>query len=181
MEPSGMFLGINILTVFFFVVFCMIIVTYTDYGDIPESVGWGMIFFVIVLWFAQEGCLQEEVSTRNKVVEKVLVSTAPSHTQVSGGFVLLWGAIGTNRVYLLREEVSEGLYKDFEVRHEVYIREDNTLTNKGKFTKFSECTTYRESYELLVWTLTESTREHCTFTRQEIAVPVGSVIKNLSI
>ena len=137
--------------------------------------------FIFLFWLLACDYVRTDAPSAGYEDTKVLVSTAPSHTQVSGGFVLFWGSIGTSRVYLLREEVSEGLYKDFEVRHEVFIKEDDTLTNTGLFTQEFTCTTRNEYYKVLFWKVVDTTEERCKYVRQIISVPTGSVIKNISI
>lgn len=148
-------------------------------GDNYGGVILAVVMFLV--WMGGDGYEKSYSPTEGYTETKTLVSTAPSHTQLSGGFTLLWGSIGTDRVYLLREEVSEGLYKDFEVRREVYLREDTSLTDRGTFTKIFSCEYKKEYYELLFWKLFERERKVCNFNKQEIAVPVGSVIKNLSL
>lgn len=119
-----------------------------------------------------------ETSTRSKV----LVSAAPSHTQVdgsiSGGFMYISGYVNEKRIYLLREEVSKGVYKDFEVKKGAYLKEDASLKNKGKFVQHFRCETEIARIELL--DLQES-RTNCVVIGQDIVVPVGSVIKELKI
>ena len=160
------------------------IALYLPIGAVSSSDHKGFKWFcVFVFFFWLTSCDYVRTDTPSADYEdtKVLVSTAPSHTQVSGGFVLFWGSIGTDRVYLLREEVSEGLYKDFEVHHEVFIKEDDTLTNTGLFTQEFTCTTVNEYYKVLFWKVVDTTEERCKYVRQIISVPTGSVIKNISI
>lgn len=169
---------LDVVSIMVGVVTVFILVTSLD-GDNYGGATLAVVMFLV--WMGGDGYEKSYSPAEGYTETKTLVSTAPSHTQLSGGFTLLWGSIGTDRVYLLREEVSEGLYKDFEVRREVYLREDASLTDKGTFTKMFSCAYKKEYYGLLFWKLFERERKVCNFSKQEIAVPVGSVIKNLSI
>lgn len=135
------------------------------------------VFFMVTC----DGWEGSKVFTHSYTKEKVLVSTAPSHTQIegkiSGNFLMFSGVLDEKRVYLLREEISKGLYKDFEVKKEVYIREDNRLTNKGKFVQHFSCHDISTYYDLYGYELLHTTKNKCSYQKQEIVVPVGSVIK----
>ncbi|CAL9955543.1 hypothetical protein VPHF99_0010 [Vibrio phage F99] len=136
-------------------------------------------------WCMGDGYEESQEFTHKGYTTKQLVSAAPSHTQihgnVSGNFLFFSGMIQESRVYLLREEVETGLYKDFEVKHEVYIREDNSLTDRGKFVKYFDCKDVTKSYEYFVWEFYNETKNECFYQKQEIIVPKGSVIKELNI
>lgn len=136
---------------------------------------------LLLLWYFYTDLTYINTKTYQSITEKVIVSSAPPSSELSGSWILGFGSISTNRYYLLREEVSEGLYKDFQVKHEVYIREDKSLTCKGKFIQISNCTLDRWEYELLWFTLKSINNPSCRFNRQEIVVPVGYVIKDLTI
>ena len=122
-----------------------------------------IIFALGVVFMATcNGWEGDRVFTHSYTKEKVLVSTAPSHTQIdgkiSGNFLMFSGVIDEKRIYLLREEVSKGLYKDFEVKKEVYIREDEKLIDKGKFVQHFSCYdtyTYYDLYGYEFYTLTK--------------------------
>ena len=145
------------------------------------------IIFVLGIFFmiTSNGWEGDRVFTNNYTKERVLVSTSPSHTQIdgkiSGDFLMFSGVINEKRVYLLREEVSKGLYKDFEVKKEVYIREDEELTNKGKFVQHFSCYDISTYYDLYGYEFLHTTKNKCSYQKQEIVVPVGSVIKELNI
>lgn len=143
-----------------------------------------IILSIIVSLIFSEGVGIERQYSRDYTTTKVLVSTQPSHTQIEGsfgGFLIVSGVINESRVYLLREEVEDGLYKDFEVKHEVYIREDNTILDKGKFVQHFQCENIILSYSWLGMVLFDKQGEECKYSRQEIVVPKGSVIKELNI
>ncbi|AGH32014.1 hypothetical protein VPIG_00157 [Vibrio phage PWH3a-P1] len=132
-----------------------------------------------------DGWEEDKILTHNKTITKQLVSSQPSHTQiegsVSGSFLMFRGVIEESRVYLLREEVRKGLYKDFEVKHEVYIREDVNLLNKGKFVQYFKCYRITDYFDLFGHKLWSKVGHNCEYQKQEIVVPVGSVIKELNI
>jgi hypothetical protein len=132
-----------------------------------------------------DGWERDNQFTHDKITTKILISAQPSHTQiegsVSGSFLMFSGVIGESRVYLLREEVEKGLYKDFEVKHEVYIREDGNLMNKGKFVQYFKCYKITDYFDLFGYKLWSKTGYNCEYQKQEIVVPVGSVIKELNI
>jgi hypothetical protein len=137
---------------------------------------------LILLWLHYTDLILTPTKTYQSTTEKIIVSSAPSSSELSGSWILGFGSISTSRYYLLREEVSDGLYKDFQVKYEVYIREDKSLTTKGKFIQISNCTVRQWEYELLWFTLYGGeTYTSCNFSRQEIVVPVGYVIKDLTI
>lgn len=142
----------------------------------------GMIVFMLIasVWLS-EGVEYESSPSRNYATERTIVSAQPSHTELEGNFLFFSGVISEERMYLLREEVSEGLYKDFTVKKEVYIREDNSLTDKGKFVQKFSCNKLNIEYKYLAFTIFSKTAEYCKFNRQEIVVPKGSVIKELKI
>jgi hypothetical protein len=165
-------------------------------GVILCSIVFGIIFdagksywTLMFVWFIGlcfgDGFEETQTFTHKGYVTKHLVSAAPSHTQingsVSGSFLFFSGVIQESRVYLLREEVEKGLYKDFEVKHEVYIREDSSLTNRGKFVQYYDCKDVTKSYEYFIWELYSKTENECFYQKQEIIVPSGSVIKELNI
>tara|TARA_B100001059_G_C17712583_1_gene516297 strand:+ start:312 stop:842 length:531 start_codon:yes stop_codon:yes gene_type:complete len=141
--------------------------------------------FVSIYIFTIDGWEGDRKHTHNYTTTKTLVSAAPSHTQVegsiSGGFLMFSGVIGESRVYLLREEVEKGLYKDFEVKKEVYIREDDGSRNKGKFVQHFQCYDISTHFDLYGYEFLHRTVNKCAYQKQEIVVPVGSVIKELNI
>lgn len=147
----------------------------------------GVILLVLctILLSTTNGWEGSKDYTRTYTHIKTLVSASPSHTQIdgkiSGSFLMFSGVIGESRVYLLREEVSKGLYKDFEVKHEVYIREDGSLTNDGKFVQYFNCYDISTYYDIYGWIVFDNKEESCYYQKQEIVVPVGSVIKELNI
>lgn len=145
-----------------------------------------LCFVISGVWLTSNGWEEERVFVKDHYNQKVLVSAAPSHTQIngsiSGNFLMFSGVIGEQRVYLLREEVSKGLYKDFEVKHEVYIREDESLTDKGKFVQYFKCYNKTVVLDFYGWqVLSLPAKYDCDYQRQEIVVPQGSVIKELNI
>jgi len=146
---------------------------------------WGFLAVVFIGWCIGDGYEESQKFTHKGHITKYLVSAAPSHTQingnVSGSFLFFSGMIQESRVYLLREEVEEGLYKDFEVKHEVYIREDAILTDRGKFVQYFDCKDVTKSYEYFIWEVYNETKNECFYQKQEIIVPKGSVIKELNI
>lgn len=139
-----------------------------------------------LIWWIGDGY---EVARENTYIqqtkERVLVSTSPSHTQIdgnmNGSFLYFSGSIGEVRVYLLREKVSEGLYEDFQVKNKVYIREDSSLKNTGRFIQNFQCKNVHESYEFILWKIVDMSYEMCEYMNQEIVVPVGSVVKEIVI
>uniref|UniRef100_A0AB39AJ88 TMhelix containing protein I n=1 Tax=Vibrio phage P018-4 TaxID=3229728 RepID=A0AB39AJ88_9CAUD len=145
----------------------------------------GLLFIFWLTLVFSSGVEHSKTYTNSYITQRTLVSAQPSHTQingsVSGNFLMFSGVIGENRVYLLREEVEKGLYKDFEVKHEVYIREDSSLTTKGKFVQHFKCSDITVEYFWLGMKLFNNTNNKCEYDRQEIVVPVGSVIKELNI
>ncbi|ALM62112.1 hypothetical protein AXI64_gp120 [Vibrio phage qdvp001] len=145
----------------------------------------GVLFIFLLTLIFSDGVEHSKTYTNSYTTERTLISAAPSHTQINGSirgsFLMFSGVINENRVYLLREEVEKGLYKDFEVEHEVYIREDNTLTTKGRFVQLFKCYDVSAEYFWLGFKLFGNTKNICSYSRQEIVVPVGSVIKELNI
>ena len=146
---------------------------------------WWFLVVVFTGWCIGDGYEESQKFTHKGYNMKHLVSAAPSHTQINGSvggnFLFFSGMIQESRVYLLREEVEAGLYKDFEVKHEVYIREDDSLTDRGKFVKYFDCKDVTKSYEYFIWEFYNETKNECFYQKQEIIVPKGSVIKELNI
>lgn len=140
----------------------------------------GVIYIPLI-----DGWEEDKIYTHDKVTTRTLVSAQPSHTQIngniSGNFLMFSGVIGEQRVYLLREEIEKGLYKDFEVKYEVYIREDKSLTSKGKFKQYFKCYKLRDYFSAFDTQVLSRVKYECEYQKQEIVVPVGSVIKELNI
>ena len=151
-------------------------------NEATSSIKFLLLFFI---WCYSDGMEIKEFPTRSYTTEKVLVSTQPPHSEVSGSlsgsFLYFSGSIGENRVYLLREEISQGLYKDFQVKNEVFIREDNDLITKGKFVQYFQCYDVSLYYEIIMWPTLNNVYEDCRYVKQEIVVPVGSVVKEIKI
>jgi len=173
----------DIVALYFTIGFVLILVPII-FG-VTSGIYWGLIASLLLGWGVGDGYEQSSVFTHKGQVTKHLVSAAPSHTQINGSvggnFLFFSGIIQENRVYLLREEVEEGLYKDFEVKKEVYIREDSSLTDRGKFVQYFNCKDITRSYEYAIWELYRETNNECSYQKQEIIVPKGSVIKELNI
>lgn len=117
----------------------------------------------------------------DKIESKKLVS-ASQETRYQGSFSLLYGTLNQKRYYLLREEIRDGYYKDFEVKHEVYIREDREMEkNKGEFVQIFKCRKQISKFRLaFIFEINEES-ETCKYDRQEIVVPYGHVVKEISI
>lgn len=173
-----------LLAVAIFVILLLgLVLLHMEEIKLPAMVKWGITLIVGVIWYSSTAIKLETTKTYVKSSERVIVSANPSGTSLSGSFVLGFGSISTNRYYLLREEISEGLYKDFEVRKEVYIRESNTLPhNKGLFTQASDCKEVVFKYKILLWEIqSKEGAITCDLIRQEIIVPVDYVIKQLQV
>lgn len=137
-------------------------------------------------WFAADGWESRIIEVYNKTEVRKIVSASPSNTQIngsiSGSFLFFGGVVNESRYYLLREEVQPGLYKDFEVKHEVYIREDPNLKDSGKFVKIYKCNKLKGTYDIFGYQPIEPRyMTKCKYQRQEIVVPQGFVIKDLTI
>lgn len=175
----------DIVAVSFITAWVMIVLIFLAIPFSRSKVYWTLVVILFVGWIAGDGYEETRTLTHKDHVTKHLVSAAPSHTQINGSiggnFLFFSGVIQENRVYLLREEVEKDLYKDFEVKQEVYIREDNSLTNRGKFVQYYNCKDVTKSYEYFLWELYNKTENKCFYQKQEIIVPSGSVIKELSI
>lgn len=145
-----------------------------------------IVFIVMVIYlFTSEGIEKQKFPDTHYYEEKVIVSSSPSHQyiegRVGGGFLLFSGMIEQKRAYLLREEIEEGLYKDFTVKEEVYLKEDPLLKSKGKFKQYFTCKHSLFWYDVYGLRLLETKEETCSYTKQVISVPVGSVIKEIKI
>lgn len=133
-------------------------------------------FLLFVILFILTTDIEYKVTGHYTKTDK-LVSVAPSDTQLNGSFVLGSGHVNESRYYLLRKEISPNRYRDFEVKHEVDIVEDHTLVNSGKFKQYFICT--KTVYDNILFKF--NLPEKCGYQRQEIIVPKGYVVKNLSI
>ncbi|AUR84677.1 TMhelix containing protein [Vibrio phage 1.063.O._10N.261.45.C7] len=175
----------DIVAVSFITAWIMIVLIFLAIPFFRGKVYWTLTLGLFMGWGIGDGYEETQTFTHKGYVTKHLVSAAPSHTQINGNiegnFLFFAGVIQENRVYLLREEVEKGLYKDFEVKHEVYIREDSSLTNRGKFVQYYDCKDVTKSYEYFIWELYNKTENKCFYQKQEIIVPSGSVIKELNI
>ncbi|UUW39748.1 putative TMhelix containing protein I [Vibrio phage VPMCC14] len=162
----------------------LILVALNCLDGTKTKIGGVLFVFWLTLIFSS-GVEHSFTYTNSYTTQRTLVSAQPSHTQIngsiSGNFLMFSGVIGEDRVYLLREEVEKGLYKDFEVKHEVYIREDESLTTKGRFVQHFKCNNINIEYIWLGMQLFRNIKNKCEYDRQEIVVPVGSVIKELNI
>lgn len=142
----------------------------------------GTILLIFSLWCIQDGYKEEVLQEYEGSVKKVLVSASPSSTKTEGSFLLFVGSLSETRYYLLREEVEDLLYKDFEVKaKDTYLREDSTLKGKGLYVESYDCKDIKKSYVLLVWVIAEKEKQPCNLRRKEIRVPLGSVIKELKV
>lgn len=135
-------------------------------------------------WYSFDLTITQE-QTEGYKTTKTLVSTSPFESYLQGSFSLFMGTgsgeLETKRWYLLREQIREGLYKDFTVKEEVYIEERESLPkDKGLFEQYFSCQTNTASYRMFVWEI-DKTKEECKFNKQTIAVPKGFVIKELRI
>lgn len=144
------------------------------------------VFIIMVIYlFTSEGIEKQSFPETYYTKEKVIVSSSPSHQyiegRVSGNFLLFSGVIEQKRAYLLREEIEDGLYKDFTVKKEVYLKEDPLLKSKGKFIQYFTCEHSLYWYDVYGLRLLETKKETCSYKKQVISVPVGSVIKEISI
>ncbi|UOK16885.1 hypothetical protein [Vibrio phage phiKT1024] len=137
-------------------------------------------------WFAADGWESRTIEIYQKESVRKLVSASPSNTKINGSidgsFLFFGGVVNESRYYLLREEVEPGLYKDFEVKHEVYIREDANLKDSGKFVQLYKCHKLEGTYDIFGYQPIEPRYiTKCKYKRQEIVVPQGFVIKDLTI
>ena len=137
---------------------------------------------LLVLWGCSSGLEITEHSHYKREDVRNLVSASPSESEIDGAFWFFGGVINESRYYLLRWEVEPHLYKDFQVKNEVYIREDPNLVNTGKFVQFFDCHYENVSYDLVGLRVYQGEDEKiCSYSRQEIIVPMGYVIKDLNI
>lgn len=139
----------------------------------------------LVGFFFNEGYHAEKTNTSTEITQQnKLVSVSSPSSQVEGsfsGFLIYSGYVGESRVYYLREEIREGLYKDLTVKKEVYLREDDSLVDTGKFLQYSKCYYLEESYTIAWWKVYEPVvKRMCKFSHQEIVVPKGVVIKDMT-
>lgn len=143
---------------------------------------WILQLVVVIFWLAGTDFSNPDISSREYSTNRTIVSASPSNTTSSGYFILGSGSIGSKRYYLLREEIENGLYQDFEVDGTVYIRERETTNHKGVLEQKYICTTSQLNYRILWYVAYEKyVQESCVTSRQEIIVPVGYVIKDLNI
>lgn len=140
---------------------------------------------LLLTWTLQEGYGKQTSEPYTVTQEKLLVSASPSHLKsegdIGGGFLFFSGYFDQKRYYLLREEVSESLYKDFEVSGEVYLRESSDWKEKGLYKVDYTCEDVTSSYTLLWKKIAEQTWQNCDDGVKEIIVPKGSVIKELKV
>lgn len=141
---------------------------------------WGVI---ALLCFYLQFIEVKQVDTDSYYTEETvtIVSAAPPSNITTGNFVLGSGTIGNRIGYLLRSEIKEGLYKDFQVVHDVFIKEEPDLTTKGLFTKRFKCHKEVRTFVVAGSVLEKAINERCRFFDQTIHVPVGHVVKYISI
>lgn len=147
---------------------------------------WCMFVLILgILFTFNEGYEYKQTPWYSVHQEKLIVSSSPSSLKtegiIGGNFLFFSGYVSQSRYYLLREQIEEGLYKDFEVNGEVYLRESVTFLNQGKYTEEYHCYDKTESYTLFWKTWTGEKEQHCDLKRQEIIVPVDSIIKEISL
>lgn len=143
-------------------------------------------YVLLGAWFAADGWESRIVDTYDKNEVRKIVSASPPNSQINGSiggsFLFFGGVVNESRYYLLREEVEPGLYKDFEVKQEVYIREDSNLKDSGKFIQVYKCNKLKGTYDIFGYQPIEPRYiTKCQYQRQEIIVPQGFVIKDLTI
>lgn len=180
----------QLITIIFFVVWAFALAIGIDAFDVRTSTAYKIHVVVYLLllgaYIPTKGWEDDKYLVKARADVRILVSAQPSHTQlegsIHGAFSVIVGVINESRVYLLREEISEGLYKDFEVREEVYIRENPELSDRGKFVKYYNCYNHNVYLDLYGWQPIKFAPEYkCYYKRQEIEVPKGAVIKELNI
>lgn len=170
-------------TLLFFGIWYAYLIIFMEYSSLWHKL---LCLATSLVWLTSNGWEKESKFVENTTREKILVSAQPSHTQIEGhvrgNFMMFSGVVGEKRVYLLREEVQTGLYKDFEVQGETYIREDDSMSDKGKFKQYYTCNDVKIVLDFYGWKpLDLGTEYKCKLVKQEIIVPKGSVIKELNI
>jgi len=142
---------------------------------------------VILLYLFGISVEVKEGAYTYKEQSRIIVSSAPPYQTLDGSIHFFLGmgggSFGESTTYLLREEISKGLYLDFKGNHKVYIQEDASLKTKGKFIQTFDCVSTSHYVDLFgIWkTGSTKPKETCKYSKQTIIVPIGHVIKHISI
>lgn len=84
-------------------------------------------------------------------------------------------------IYKLKEQLSNGSYKDFTVKNKVSLYGDKTLKDEGKYIQVFTCDTLDINYKYLMFTLWNKTLEDCKYVRQEIVIPDDDIVREFEI
>lgn len=173
----------SMIVIVVFILAIRLSLEWEDDSNVTTPVGVTLAAIMCITWWFGFDLDYDKIPATGYAETKHLVSIAPPQQGVSGNFTMFLGigggSIDTTNVYTLREKVSDRLYRDFTVQHEVYLEERPTLPkDKGLFVKHFTCVNDVWKYRMFVWEAVSESKQ-CSFNRQVIVVPEGYVIQEI--
>lgn len=181
---GGLLLLIGVVAGFLILATIMFLVMLGEQGGIKENKK--EIVTLLICWVVLlTGVNVDKTASYYTSKDKTIVSSVPPTitTDVYGSGFFIGFTVGSDNklVYRLREQLAPNTYKDFLVKHGLTIIEDASLKKTAIFSQKYQCNKYVTTLRIPLLITFKQHAKVCTFKSQQINVPIGAVVKNISI